>query len=223
MGHLHGSVAAPSAIHRSIPPAIDEVIRRVLARDPAQRYQSAGEFARALRSAAGMEPATPPPALRRTGDGRVVVPSVALDGIAGSQAPTVAQTTHQAGPAARRAAPVGPPPMRAERGNGPAWMPLGLLLALVVGGGTLYALGLLGNGRASGLPSGPPSSAPAEQPTEQPAPTSLASAPTKQPTAEPTTQPTTEPTEAPTLAPTNAPTGSADGGADIGTNRSADA
>src|SRR3954468_1557495 len=54
MGHLHGTPADPSSIDPALPPAFDAVLRKALARDPRQRHSSAGEFARALRSAASM-------------------------------------------------------------------------------------------------------------------------------------------------------------------------
>src|SRR5439155_3368425 len=76
MGHLHGTPADPSSIDPALPPAFDAVLRKALARDPRQRHSSAGEFARALRSAAGMEPA--PPTLRRTNDGRALAPQVGV-------------------------------------------------------------------------------------------------------------------------------------------------
>src|SRR5204863_7103503 len=82
MGHLHGTPVDPSSIDPKLSPAFDAVLRKALARDPSQRQRSAGEFARALRSAAGMEPATPPPAIRRTTDGRAVVPQVAVGDLA---------------------------------------------------------------------------------------------------------------------------------------------
>ncbi|MFC7752934.1 serine/threonine-protein kinase [Tsukamurella soli] len=43
----------------NLPPAVDEVFAQVLAKDPGQRYQSCGEFAEALRRAAGRGAARP--------------------------------------------------------------------------------------------------------------------------------------------------------------------
>ena len=80
MGHLHGTPVDPSSIDPALPPAFDAVLRQALARDPRQRHSSAGEFARALRSAAGMAPV--PPTIRRTTDGRAVLPQVAVGDLA---------------------------------------------------------------------------------------------------------------------------------------------
>ncbi len=42
-----------STIRAGVPPGVDEIVQRALAKEPAQRYQSAGALARALASAAG--------------------------------------------------------------------------------------------------------------------------------------------------------------------------
>lgn len=195
MGHLHGSFPPPSAVVPGLPAALDAVLARALARSPAQRFQRAGELARALRSAAGIEPPTPPPALRRNADGRMVVPSVAVGAYTGDQAATIARTTDRAIPkAARLPTPPPPqslPPQRIERGGGFAWLLLGLLLALVVGAGTLYAVGTLG---------APPSAA---RPTQLPAPVA---APTPPPVRAPTAAPTSTAEPSPTTAPSPAAT-----------------
>jgi serine/threonine-protein kinase len=63
----------PSAVVKSISPAFDEVVHKALAKNPAQRYASARDFALALRAAEGgaaQPPATasmPPPAVPRQG------------------------------------------------------------------------------------------------------------------------------------------------------------
>ena len=229
IGHLHGSFAPPSALERTLPPALDGVLQRVLRRDPAQRYQSAGEFARALRSAAGLEMPTPPPAIRRTSDGRVVVPAVAIGGVGGGGT-TVPQATLQGNAAPpRRAEPLAPrmpasqaprtlPPPREGSGSAAAWVMLGLILALVIGGGGLYAAGLLYPRNAAALPATPiqptaplatlqptvPLAATQAPATEEPA-KAPASAPTKAPTKAPTAAPSATPSATPTPEPTAVP------------------
>jgi eukaryotic-like serine/threonine-protein kinase len=54
---LHAPIEAPSAFDERIPPNLDNVVLRALARDPRQRFATAREFAEALRIA--MPPATP--------------------------------------------------------------------------------------------------------------------------------------------------------------------
>lgn len=231
MGHLHGAFTPPSQLDPQLTPAIDAVLRRALARDPSQRYASAGELARALRAATGFELPTPPPALRRPSDARVVVPHIAVGEMAGG----AAQPTNRgdaAPPYARPTVPANrasaaPPPPPARSGSPLAWVLLGLVLALAVGGGWLYAAGLLGGSRANSqlpAPPGPtralatfaptvPAAPTAPQPTDA-APTSVAAAPTATSapaTAGPTQAPSPPPSSAPTRpqatqAPTSTPT-----------------
>ncbi|HNP85312.1 MAG TPA: protein kinase [Kouleothrix sp.] len=218
IGHLHGTFEPPSALNPTLPPALDSVMQRVLARDPAQRYQSAGEFARALRSVTGLELPTPPPARRILSDGRVVVPSVAVGEFVGHNATTVPQATLK-GNAAPPANPAAPRPQEfaAERarptaprheggGSTLAWVLLGLVLALMIGGGVLYASNKLQAGNAVALPT----SQPAEPPTTLPptlVPTASATAvATSAPAAEPSAVPAPTQIIAPSAVPSRAPT-----------------
>lgn len=113
LGHLYGSFSDPSMLVPSLPPALDLVMRKVLARDPAERYARAGDFARALRAAAAMEAPTPPPARARPIEGRAVVPGVAVDGLAQRRAsPQDATVQADNRPTVRGG---GPPRWRARR------------------------------------------------------------------------------------------------------------
>lgn len=49
--HLDAAVPPAAALSPAVPPALDRVITRAMAKDPARRYPSAGEFAVAARSA----------------------------------------------------------------------------------------------------------------------------------------------------------------------------
>jgi eukaryotic-like serine/threonine-protein kinase len=48
MARLSGAAPLPSSVRAGIPPALDAIVRRAMSRDPAQRYQSAGEMREAL-------------------------------------------------------------------------------------------------------------------------------------------------------------------------------
>ncbi|HEU5015222.1 MAG TPA: protein kinase [Roseiflexaceae bacterium] len=78
LGHLHGTIPDPSMLMPSLPVAVDAVVQKALARQPAQRYSKAGEFVHDLRVALGIGMPTPPPA-RRGFEGRAVVPTVAAN------------------------------------------------------------------------------------------------------------------------------------------------
>jgi serine/threonine-protein kinase len=204
LGHLRGDIPAPSSVEPRLPPALNSVILRALARDPGQRYASAGELARALHSAAGLEPATPPPALRRGADGRAIVPSIAAGALtqggtatrpgngappyaARSEIPTRAQATRPGDAAPPYARPPVAPAERAGRGaQNIAWALVGVLLAVVLGGGVFFAARMLAGPAAGGSP--------------------VAAIDTRAPTEAPTEAATGAPTESPTEAPTGAPT-----------------
>ncbi len=63
--HVHEPPPPPRALNPGLSPAAERVILRALAKDPAQRYRTAGELARAFRGAMGPAkpgwPTPPPP------------------------------------------------------------------------------------------------------------------------------------------------------------------
>jgi hypothetical protein len=59
MKHLHDPLPIPRAVNPALPEAVERVILKVLAREPENRHQTAGEMARALAAAATAE-AVPP-------------------------------------------------------------------------------------------------------------------------------------------------------------------
>ncbi len=50
MARLSGAVPSPAAVRTGIPPALDAIVRRAMARDPAQRYPTAAEMGDALEA-----------------------------------------------------------------------------------------------------------------------------------------------------------------------------
>jgi serine/threonine-protein kinase len=63
MRHVHDPAPRPSHVVSGLPPQIDPIILRALAKDPTRRWGSAGAFARALRD---WRNAGPPPPVTRT-------------------------------------------------------------------------------------------------------------------------------------------------------------
>jgi tRNA A-37 threonylcarbamoyl transferase component Bud32 len=55
---LNSTPRPPSMLDAAVPPALDDVMRRALARDPAERFASAAEMSRALESVVAAVPAT---------------------------------------------------------------------------------------------------------------------------------------------------------------------
>jgi glycine betaine/choline ABC-type transport system substrate-binding protein len=63
--HAHEPVPSIAALVPGLPPDLDAVVQRAMAKDPADRFPSAGDFARAARAAAASAP-VPPAATEKT-------------------------------------------------------------------------------------------------------------------------------------------------------------
>lgn len=93
--HLQEPPPGPSRLRPELPPALDAVIVRALAKDPADRFHTAGELGRAALRAARGAPGAPANAVRP----RAAAPAVPAD------APTVSCNGRMRGPAGLTAGP----------------------------------------------------------------------------------------------------------------------
>lgn len=200
-----------------VPADLAAVVRRSMAKDPAERYADGAAFAAALRDPAG--------AAAAAGAATVVAPVVADDEPARTQviAPVPAAAAAAPAPAAAATAPSPRDDDRRSRGWLPAWLPwallgVGLLVAVLV---MVQVLG--GDDPATEeTPDRTPSQTGSPSPEEsEPAPAETSTEPAETPTgtpSEPTSEPTptetepaptetpTEPSETPTETATEAPT-----------------
>ena len=190
----------PSSLRPGIPPAVDAVFERVLAKEPAGRFESCGAFAEALRAALA-----PPPA-RAVADAPTVVASQPVFAAAPAPAPA---------PAAPRPRPRPPAPASAAA---PRRSGLVVLLVLFLGVNSVVLALVVWDKVAPRLPWASP--APIETPVPTPAavptpepdatpdpgsgpivvvePTAAAVEATPTPTETPSPEPTPTPTEVPT-------------------------
>src|SRR5688500_12203364 len=83
MRHVHDPAPRPTQVVPGLPPQVDAIILRALAKDPTRRWGSAGAFARALRD---WRQAGPPAPVTRAPQ---VEAPVAAPSARGSLAPTV--------------------------------------------------------------------------------------------------------------------------------------
>ena len=103
VAHVNASVPSIADGRDDLPPALDGVFRRALAKDPAARYGSAAEFVSALRDALGgpsETPVTPQGAQRR----RFLLPAALLVGAAAVGAAIAAIVTAGGAPGTRTVA-----------------------------------------------------------------------------------------------------------------------
>ncbi|GIV99227.1 serine/threonine-protein kinase [Roseiflexus sp.] len=194
LGHLEGAIVDPSTLDPSVPQPIGAAIRLALTRRPDDRYRTAGEFARALRSAARMEAPLPRAlaAAPRPAPDMVRVAPDAPTGVGDARPPSTRQNAPPALPPGGAAA--------ARRPMHPALLALLALGALILGGGGAVLAGRLLL---------PPASTPTLPPmvdTATPTPT-FTPMPTETSTPTPTSEPTGIPTETPTATstPTDTP------------------
>jgi hypothetical protein len=162
--HMREDVEPASRIRPELPAAIDDVISRALAKNPAARFETCDEFIRAASAAAAApaerqaqapadlgalagatvaEPPPPPPAFERPPD--VTAPD--REPVLAASAP--APTPSPAAPAPPQP-PAAPPKRRGSGRRGglkPGW--IAALLVVIVGGGIAAAIALTSGGGSS--------------------------------------------------------------------------
>jgi serine/threonine-protein kinase len=147
--HMSEDVEPPSRIRPELPAAIDAVIERALAKNPAARFESCEEFIRACEAAA-TAPATRPAAPDQV-TGVVRAPDVTAPDHAVPAASAPSPVSPAPTPAAD--APLPPRPAARQRGRGggvrnrPRWLLAGLIV--LVGGGIAAAVALTSGGGSS--------------------------------------------------------------------------
>ncbi len=176
---LHEEPLAPSLLNVALPAAFDQVVKKAMAKNPDDRYQTAQEFAQAIHatlSAPGAQavPADPD----RT---ELSMPPAAP-----------AQPVVPANPAPKATTPAAvtpPPPSARPAGDVPHKSSGALIAAVVTGvavlGGSAYLL-MRGGGNTTPVVAQSPATAPVAQ-TSQTATTPVAAAPASEPALEPGT------------------------------------
>ena len=176
-----------------LPPAVAEVVRKAMAKDPGQRFQSATDLARALRAAveAGTQPAADETAPRWAGEPTYAPPTpppaAPVTEPQYSAPPPIDewQTVQEAPPPPRGAAPRPTPPPKPREGGGCRW---GLWAAIAGGAVVLAALCAGGFFLLGGpamfspvTPTPPPTSTPPPVvPTETPKPMAIVPTPAEE-------------------------------------------
>jgi tRNA A-37 threonylcarbamoyl transferase component Bud32 len=196
--HINDPLPSPRDARPDLPPGIEHVIRRAMAKDPDHRYQTAADFVADLRRAAAGQPVAFP-----AQDATVVAGAAEATQVTSGGWPTPMST---------------PPPTPPPAGDGPAnswwrrwrWPVLGLAGVVVL---TLVAGAVWVLARPSGLPFGVASLTETPVPTPSPdLPATMEviqatlNAPTATPTATPTPTETPTATSTPTATPTATPT-----------------
>ena len=155
--HLHAPPPRPSAERPGVPPALDEVVARGMAKDPNTRYQTAGALAAAARAAVGATTVVP------------LVPQPFVPPPMGGPPPG-----SWSGPSQPRQ--VVPAAAPGRRNRWAAYTAIGVAVVTVIAGVVAVLVLTLGGGAE---PPPTPTAAPTPQPTASPSPSpSATSTPT---------------------------------------------
>jgi serine/threonine-protein kinase len=215
-------LAAQARAHVEVPPPaaglgaeLDEVLQRGLAKEPEDRYLTAGRFVDELRAAAGRLAVPPAPAAPATGPTR----------LAASDPPTrvsepvpVAAAPLRRDPPTRVSEPIAPvapayTPQRAGGGRGKALLAGLAVLALLAGLAAVLLNGGGGDGAGERVADDPPAATQPEA-TEPDVPPATEAEPDPAPAPEPEPEPAPEPEPEPEPAPAPEADGDAGGQGD---------
>ncbi|MFN8535618.1 MAG: protein kinase [Dehalococcoidia bacterium] len=205
--HITKPVPAPRSVNPNIPPEVEAVLLRALAKDPAERYPTTAEFVEAVNLAAApyIRPgsrATPAPTDQR--------PAITAAALAATSMPT--RPGIPAAPTPVTPIAIDPSTQRrlGERRGGAGRIVAAVLVGVVLCGGLAIGGGFLGvsamNGSISLF-----AAASSATPTVTRVPTTATATATRpssivsQPNSEPTETPTPEPTATETPVPTETP------------------
>jgi serine/threonine-protein kinase len=142
--HMNNPPPSACASRADLRPEVDAAIARAMAKDPSERFQSAGDFARALVAALTGEPNLEPERSVAVGPALTGAPQTHETAAVTRASPTAAATTHEA-PDATRVAPVAAtPPAPAPRARQPRVL-AAVAVILVVAAAAVVAM-LVGGG-----------------------------------------------------------------------------
>jgi len=127
LAHLHKPLPLPRTVNPALPAAVEDVLLKGLAKNPAERYPTASAFIQALSSAG--QPAAPAPARAEPLPSALPAPPAATTGA--PLLPAVAALPAARGPVARHG--------RHRVATRPALIGAGVLLALCIGLGLVVA------------------------------------------------------------------------------------
>lgn len=174
---LHEEPLAPSLLNVALPTAFDQVVKKAMAKNPDDRYQSAQEFAQAIHATLSA------PANQPASDPDQTLPS--MPPAAPATAPVAAANSNPAPAPTPKPTPVaGPTPVSSTPRKSQAALVAAVLAGVAVmgAGGYLYLRG------GSGAPSPTVAQTPASAAPDTPAPTTpVAVAPPAEPSLEPGT------------------------------------
>lgn len=147
MKHVREPLPPPSKRKPDLPPLVEQVIVKALAKAPAERYQTAGALAQALAGAVGLapgdsllahplKPVAPPPHLRNELDPQ----TARFTPVEPTQGPVTPRPTVPATPPPASVSPAPVTPVPPRRAMSPVWLSVlgGGLLAVVAGLGFFF-------------------------------------------------------------------------------------
>jgi beta-lactam-binding protein with PASTA domain len=135
--HVREEAVAPTLVNRAVPPSLEAIIMQAMAKDPANRYQSADELRADLtRYVRGSGVLAQPP---RTSAAAVAQTQVQGAAYAGTRVLPSAGVAHPGGLGGPRG-PIGPPPEATTRRRSGAYVGV-LVVMLLILGGLLFLLG----------------------------------------------------------------------------------